>query len=97
MRLDGKAVLPYLDDMAHDLTVTSKGQVTFRKDVLQHLGVTNGQKVSVEKLANGVVQLRARPTGKISDVFGMLKRPGQPKLTIEEIKRATEDAWAGKL
>lgn len=80
----------------NDLTITTKGQVTFRKDVLQHLGVANGHKVTVEKLPNGVVQLRAKPTGKISDVFGMLKRPGQPKLTIEEIKRATEDAWAGK-
>ncbi len=80
----------------HDLTVTAKGQVTLRKDVLQHLGVTKGQKITVETLPNGVVQLRARPTGKISDVFGMLKRTGQPTLTIEEIKRATEDAWAGK-
>jgi hypothetical protein len=79
-----------------DLTITAKGQVTLRKDVLQHLGVESGAKVSVEKLPNGVVQIKAKPTGKISDVFGILKRPGQPRLTIEEIKRATEDAWAGK-
>jgi bifunctional DNA-binding transcriptional regulator/antitoxin component of YhaV-PrlF toxin-antitoxin module len=79
-----------------DLTVTAKGQVTLRKDVLQHLGVNNGAKVTVEKLPNGVVQLRAKPSGKISDVFGLLKRAGQPQLTIEEIKGATEDAWAGK-
>jgi bifunctional DNA-binding transcriptional regulator/antitoxin component of YhaV-PrlF toxin-antitoxin module len=80
----------------NSLKVTTKGQVTFRKDVLEHLGVRPGGKVDVDKLPNGEVRLKAAPTGKISDVFGMLKRPGQPRLTIEEIKRATEDAWAGK-
>jgi hypothetical protein len=79
-----------------DIVVTGGGQITFSDDVLQHLGVSNGGKVSVEKLPNGVVQLRAKSTGKISDVFGMLKRSGQKPVTIEEIKRATEDAWAGK-
>ena len=82
--------------MAHDLTVTAKGQVTFRKDVLQHLGVTKGQKLSVEKLPNGEVKLRAKPTGKISDVFGMLKRPGQRPVSIEEMNEVIADAWAGK-
>ena len=78
------------------LTISSKGQVTFRKDVLQHMGVSNGQKVGVEKLPNGVVQLRAKPTGKISDVFGMLKRPGQKPVSLAKIKKAIEDGWAGK-
>ena len=30
------------------LTVTAKGQVTLRKDLLQHLGVQPGEKVVVE-------------------------------------------------
>ena len=34
-------------------------------------------------------------TGKISDVFGMPKREGQPALTIEEINEATARGWAG--
>jgi hypothetical protein len=80
----------------NDLTITAKGQVTLRKDVLQHLGVNNGAKVSVEKLPNGVVQIRAKPTGKISDVFGMLKRPGQRPISIEEMNEAIADGWAGK-
>jgi bifunctional DNA-binding transcriptional regulator/antitoxin component of YhaV-PrlF toxin-antitoxin module len=33
------------------LTVTAKGQVTLRKDILQHLGVHPGDKIAVEKLA----------------------------------------------
>ena len=78
------------------LTVTTRGQVTFRKDVLQHLGVANGQKVGVEKLPNGVVQLRAEPKGDISRIFGSGKRPGQPRLTIEDINQAIAEGWAGK-
>ncbi|MBW8814097.1 MAG: AbrB/MazE/SpoVT family DNA-binding domain-containing protein [Caulobacterales bacterium] len=79
------------------LTITAKGQVTLRKDVLEHLGVRPGDKIEVEKLPNGGLVIHApRKTGKISDVFGMLKRPGQPKLTIEEINEVIADSWAGK-
>ena len=78
------------------LKITSKGQVTIRKDVLRDLGVGPGDNIVLEKVADRHYSMRPPPKGKISDVFGMLKRPGQPRLTIEEIKRATEDAWAGK-
>ena len=68
------------------LTVTAKGQVTLRKDVLEHLGVHPGEKITVNKLPDGKIEVKAaRPTGKISDVFGLLKRKGGPSLTIEEI------------
>lgn len=79
------------------LTVTAKGQVTLRKDVLQHLGVQPGEKISLDKMPNGQLVVRAAgATGKISDVFGMLKRPGQPTLTIDEINEAAAKGWAGE-
>ena len=79
------------------LTVTAKGQVTLRKELLEHLGVKPGDKIEVEKLPNGRVQVSApQRTGKISDAFGMLKRPGQPTLTIEEMNEVIADSWAGK-
>ena len=79
------------------LTVTAKGQVTLRKDVLQHLGVQPGEKISLDKMPNGQFVVRAAgATGKISDVFGMLKRPGQPTLTIDEINEAAARGWAGE-
>ena len=79
------------------LTVTSKGQVTLRKDLLQHLGIGPGDKLSVQKLANGRVELEGkRGTGKISDAFGMLWRENGPRLTIEEISEAAAEGWAGK-
>jgi AbrB family looped-hinge helix DNA binding protein len=80
------------------LTVTAKGQVTLRKDVLQHLGVRPGQKLLVNKLPDGRIEVRAaRAGGKISDVFGMLKRPGQPVLSIDEINEIAARGWAGEL
>ena len=79
------------------LTVTTKGQVTFRKDVLKHLGVEPGDKLDVVILPGGRVEVKAaRPTGDISRAFGFLKREGGPVLTIEEINEAAAKGWAGK-
>jgi bifunctional DNA-binding transcriptional regulator/antitoxin component of YhaV-PrlF toxin-antitoxin module len=51
------------------LTVTAKGQVTLRRDLLKHLGVQPGEKIIVDKLPDGRIEIKAsRPTGKISDV-----------------------------
>ena len=77
------------------LTVTAKGQVTLRKDLLKHLGVQPGEKVVVDKLPGGRIEVKAtRPTGKISDAFGFLKRKGGPRLSIEEINRIAARGWA---
>jgi len=79
------------------LTITAKGQVTLRKDVLEHLGVQPGEKISVNKLPDGRIEVRAaRPTGKIADAFGILKRRGGPSLSIEEMNNITRSGWAGK-
>jgi bifunctional DNA-binding transcriptional regulator/antitoxin component of YhaV-PrlF toxin-antitoxin module len=82
--------------MATKLTVTAKGQVTLKKDVLKHLGVEPGQQVSIDVLPGGRIELQAaRPKGNIADLFGILKREGQPTLTIEEMNEVIADGWAG--
>jgi AbrB family looped-hinge helix DNA binding protein len=80
------------------LTVTAKGQVTLRKDLLEHLGVHPGDKIAVEKLPDGRIEVRAaRPTGKISDLFGSLKNKKKgPSLSIEEMNDVIARGWAGK-
>ena len=79
------------------LTITAKGQVTLRKDVLAHLDVQPGDKIRVEKLPDGRIEVRsARPTCRISDVFGLLKRENGPALSIDEINRISAEGWAGK-
>jgi bifunctional DNA-binding transcriptional regulator/antitoxin component of YhaV-PrlF toxin-antitoxin module len=79
------------------LTVTAKGQVTLRKEVLAHLGVAPGGKIIVEKRADGCVIVQAaRSGGRISDVFGFLKREHGPSLSIDEMNQIATEGWAGK-
>jgi AbrB family looped-hinge helix DNA binding protein len=79
------------------LTVTAKGQVALRKDILKHLGVRPGDKVALNKLAGGRIEVRAaRPTGKISDAFGFLKRKDGPSLSIEEMNKIAARGPVGK-
>ena len=80
------------------LTVTAKGQVTLRKDLLKHLGVHPGEKITLDKLPDGRIEVKAaRPTGKISNVFGSLKakRKGRT-LSIEDMNEIIARGWAGK-
>lgn len=80
------------------LTVTTKGQVTLKKDVLRHLGIEPGQKVDIDLLPGGRVEVKAaRATGSISDVFGRLKRENAPVLTVEAMNAITAKGWAGEL
>jgi AbrB family looped-hinge helix DNA binding protein len=79
------------------LTITAKGQVTLRKEVLEHLGVKPGDKIEVEPLPNGRIEVKAaRPKGDISKFFGSLAQKNGPHLTIEEMNKVISDAWAGK-
>jgi AbrB family looped-hinge helix DNA binding protein len=102
--LDSKAFLPYIQDEPKSetamstLTVTAKGQVTLRKDLLEHLGVHPGDKIAVEKLPDGRIEVRAAPpTGKISDLFGILKNKKKGRsLSIEEMNEVIARGWAGK-
>lgn len=80
------------------LTVTAKGQITLRKDLLKHLGVEPGGKIAVEKLPDGRIEVRAeRPAGKISDVFNSLKPPAGTHVSIEEMNEIAAKGWAGEL
>jgi bifunctional DNA-binding transcriptional regulator/antitoxin component of YhaV-PrlF toxin-antitoxin module len=79
------------------LKVTAKGQVTLRRDVLKHLGVRPGEKLSVELLPGGRVEAKAeRPKGRISDIFDFFKRKNGASLSIEEIDEIAAEGWAGK-
>ena len=79
------------------LTVTAKGQVTLRKDLLKHLGVHPGEKITVDKLSGGRIEVRAaRPAGKISDAFGFLRSKDGPSLSIEEMSKIAARGWAGR-
>jgi len=79
------------------LTVTARGQVTFRRDVLQHLGIRPGEKIELDKLPDGRVTLRAaRPAGVIDGFIGLLAGKTSKLATLDEINDAAAAGWAGQ-
>lgn len=80
------------------LTITARGQVTFRKKVLEHLGIKPGEKMELELLPDGKGLIRAaRPSGKIQDFFGVLAGKTKKVATIEEMNEAAAAGWAGRV
>ena len=82
------------------LTVTAKGQVTLKRDLLQHLGIKPGERIDLEKRPGGELRVRAaRPTGSIERFLHSLdgKATGGTKLTIEDMNRIAAAGWAGDL
>jgi bifunctional DNA-binding transcriptional regulator/antitoxin component of YhaV-PrlF toxin-antitoxin module len=79
------------------LTVTARGQVTFRKDVLQHLGIRPGERIKLDKLPDGRVALKAaRPAGTIDGFVGLLAGKTRKVATLNEINEAAASGWAGR-
>jgi bifunctional DNA-binding transcriptional regulator/antitoxin component of YhaV-PrlF toxin-antitoxin module len=79
------------------LTVTSRGQVTFKKNVLRHLGLKPGDKIELDLLVGGRGLLKAaQATGSINDVIGLLAKRSKKVATIEQISEASALAWSGR-
>jgi antitoxin PrlF len=79
------------------LTVTARGQVTFRKDVLQHLGIRPGEKIELDKQPDGAVTLRAaRPLGKVDSFLGLLAGKTNKIASLDEINEPAADGWSGR-
>lgn len=79
------------------LTVTTKGQVTLRRDLLQHLGVNPGQKLEIIELPGGRIELKAVSNeGKIDQFIGSLSGKSKKKASLEQINEAIADSWAGR-
>jgi antitoxin PrlF len=79
------------------LTVTAKGQVTLRKDLLRHLGVEVGDRLELRPLPGGRVELRAaRPAGTLDAFVGRLADKTLKRATLEEIEAAAAEGWAAE-
>lgn len=79
------------------LTVTSRGQVTFRKDILQHLGIEPGGRIELDLLPDGRAALKAaRQTGTMDGFLGLLAGKTNKVATLEEMDEAAAQGWAGK-
>lgn len=79
------------------LTVTARGQVTLRKEVLQHLGIKPGQQIDFDKLPGGELRIRsAKPSGGIKGFIGLLKGSSKTPLSIDDMNAIAAEGWAGK-
>jgi len=77
------------------LTVTAKGQVTLKQDLLKHLGVGPGGKIEADKLPDARIVVRAAAQdGAIADFIGCLSQRGGRKLTIEKMNEIAAQGWA---
>ncbi len=78
------------------LSVTARGQVTFRKEVLQHLGIKPGDKIELHLLPDGRAELKAsRPRGSFRALHGILDgKTNGARLSVDEINEAIAEAGA---
>jgi len=82
------------------LAVTEKGQVTLKRDLLQHLGIKPGERVEIQTLPGGELRVKAaRPTGTIDGFIGLLAGKAKLKkpISIEEMNEIAAAGWAGEL
>lgn len=79
------------------LTVTKKGQITLKRDLLQHLGIKQGERIEFDKLPGGELRLMAaKPTGTIDSFIGRHAGKVKIPMTIEEMNDITASGWAGE-
>ncbi|MGO4563968.1 AbrB/MazE/SpoVT family DNA-binding domain-containing protein [Rhizobium sp. 2YAF20] len=92
--LTGKAKLPYrmsrTDGAMVRLKMTSKGLVTLKKEVLDHLGVEPGDYVDIDLLPRGRLHIQGSSKRGIEDFFGSLKIEHDLHFAIEEMNEAIE-------
>lgn len=71
--------------MTRESTITVKGQTTLPRDVRAALGLTSGDRVRYVILDGEVRILKAR---SVKELRGMLARPGQRHVSLEEMDEA---------
>ena len=71
--------------MSEPTTMSIKGQVTIPRDVRERLGLQAGDKIAWSLLSNGTVVVRPK-TRRLVDLVGMLTRPGQPGVTVDQMR-----------
>ena len=75
--------------------MTRKGQVTLRKELLAHLGTQPGQRIDVEVLPGGRLELHAeQATGTIGGFIGLLADRSSHRASLDELNGAAASGWA---
>ena len=79
------------------LTVTVKGQVTLKRELLQHLGIKPGDRIELHKLPGGELRVKAaRQSGGIENFIGRHAGKMAKPLTLDEMNEIAASGWAGE-
>ena len=79
------------------LAVTMRGQVTLKRDLLQHLGIKPGERIEFDKLPGGELRVKAaKPTSTIDNFIGRHAGRVKKAMTIEEMNEIAASGWAGE-
>jgi antitoxin PrlF len=77
-------------------TLTSKGQLTIPKAVRDSLRLRTGDRVAFE--VRGHTEALLKPVTKsVDEVFGILRRPGQPCRSVEDMNAAVAARMKARL
>ena len=82
--------------MSATLTITAKGQVTLRNEFLAHLGARPGDRLNVNLLEGGQLQVEPKRGQPAASISGLLAKSNAKSLSITEIDDATAAGWAGE-
>ena len=67
-------------------TITTKGQVTIPKSIRESLQLHSGDKIEIIIKDGGAI---IRPLSKkVDDLFGILKRPNQKSVSVDEMNKS---------
>ncbi|MDP9839995.1 bifunctional DNA-binding transcriptional regulator/antitoxin component of YhaV-PrlF toxin-antitoxin module [Neorhizobium huautlense] len=91
------------------LTVTSRGDVTLGKELLETLDIAPGDRLVVLPRADGGFSLSPLPetgttsaqgkkkAGGLEAFYGSLKNRHNVHVTLDEIKKSIEEGWASEM
>ena len=82
--------------MVATLTITAKGQITLRKEILAHLGAKPGDRLVVDLLHGGKLRIQPKRGQPTASIVGLLAASVPKRLSIDEINEETAAAWAGE-
>ena len=82
--------------MAATLTITAKGQITLRKEILAHLGAKPGDRLVVDLLNGGRLHIQPKRGRPAASIVGLLAGSVPKRLSIDEINEETAAGWAGE-
>lgn len=75
--------------------ITTKGQVTIPKNIRESLHLHTGDKIEI--VINNQGEAVIRPISKkVDDMFGILKRPKQKVVSVEEMNEAIKNRIQSK-